>query len=212
MHWLLLIGGGLYLIVQGLNESTGSIMNLTDKAQWAKFLFDTIGETLPELGLRSRLIIVTHAALESGWGQASSHLKNTNNMFNITSCRGRSGCTDGWTGEVLAQAGADVEYAPAGAAKPGAEWQWSAAQGRWFRSIAQTWRVYPTYAAAVSDYRTFLQGPRYASKRVWPALEAGDINAFVTALSQAGYFTLPVASYLQQFTVVLGTASRFVGV
>lgn len=167
-------------------------MEFKSKAEWAKYIFDSIDSVIPELygNLRAKLIITAHAAYESGWGGvagavSASHLKQTNNIFNLT-------CGASWTGPRFNQANADDEYAPDGTYK-----------GR----ISQCWRSYPSQLAALADYWKFLDASRYASRGVKGFIKAGDVVGFSQALFNAGYFTLPVNDYYKDGVLKKGYAT-----
>lgn len=182
LKWLLWLGGGgavLYFL-------TRTVMDLTDRAQWAKFLFDEITSAVPNLSVRTRLMMVAHAAYESGWGQKSSAMKaGTNNLWNITA-------GPAWKGPT--SAGGDTD----GAGKP----------------IVQQWRVYPSYRAAIQDYWSFLgpdqNGGRYVKARA--ALEDGDLQGFARELYSAGYFTLSPGAYASALAGVYGSVSDLLDV
>jgi hypothetical protein len=139
---------------------------------------------------RTQLLILTHGAYESGWGQ-TRQARESFNFFNITA--GRS-----WKGSVLF--GYDTEYTP-GIAEP--------------KKITQRWRAYTTPSSAIDDYLRFLMLPRYLLAR--SALMEGDPVGFVKLLGPdraqenppiGGYYTLPTALYLQGFNSRLTEATQ----
>lgn len=184
--------------------------SLMDKAQWAKLIYDTAGAAIPGISAAGRVLLVAHAAYESGWGQVATAARLANNIFNITA-------GSAWKGTKLVEKNADWEY-PLGAATtapqppPPATTPWQKdAKGRWRRRIDQVWRKYPDYRAAILDYWDFLgpnqNGGRYVAAR--NALQAGNAAVFASELSKARYFTLPPAQYASEVGAVMSTVSRF---
>lgn len=170
-------------------------MEFKTKAEWAKYIFDSIDSVIPELAgnIHAKLIITAHAAYESGWGgvagaASASHLKQTNNIFNLT-------CGASWTGPRLNQTNADDSYAP---------------DGTYLGRISQCWRSYPSQLAALADYWKFLDASRYASRGVKGFIKAGDVVGFSQALSNAGYYTLPVSKYSASLNNIVSTVAGFV--
>jgi len=193
----LLIAAGLAALMLGGKKA----MDLSNSADWARFVFSEVTSVLPQVSLRGRVIIVAQAAFESGWGKAAWAAIHGNNLFNITTCQGKSAtCADGWTGAYLDQENADWSYR---------------ADGSRVR-IAQRWRSYPTFRASIEDYWNFINRPKYAAGI--PSLIAGDLPGFLTALRAGGYFTLPLYStpttqgYVPQMQAVVNTTARFLNV
>lgn len=96
------------------------------------------------------------------------------NLFNLTA--GSS-----WAGAVVT--GPDDEYDAAGNKRP----------------ITQRFRAYHSLSEGLRDYQDFLN--RYHT-RAANLLTIGDV-AFVVALSQSHYYTLPVAQYVKTYRAVL---------
>jgi len=215
----LIIGGGAFAAIIGLalafwkrKEIATVTMNLLDKAQWAKFVYDTAGANIPGLSTAGQLLLTAHAAYESGWGQVATAAKLANNIFNVT-----AGSV--WlkaNKPTLIQKDADWEYYK-GAVTPGqlpppakTPWQQDKA-GKWRRRIDQTWRKYADIRASILDYWDFL-GPnqnngRYLTAR--NALQVGNVPLFASELYKAGYFTLPPATYTSEISAIVSTVSKF---
>lgn len=149
-------------------------------AEFVSNVYGAIDSAAPSLGTKSKLMVLAHAAYESGWGKATA-AKEGNNLFNITA--GSS-----WGGPVVG--GSDTEYDSAGNVK----------------SITQRFRAYGSVEESVADYINFLQGSRYSA--AYSALVNGDPVGFVRALSAAHYFTLPEAQYESAFLSVLQKATN----
>jgi flagellum-specific peptidoglycan hydrolase FlgJ len=123
---VLLIATGVIFMLTG-----SAAVLLTDlpgtRQHFAVTMFDVVSRAFPFLSVKARLLIVAHAAHESGWGQLSNGRKVSNNVFNLTA--GSS-----WKGPTIGGTDVDANENP----------------------IAQNWRVYPSLDAAVADYWTFL--------------------------------------------------------
>lgn len=167
-------------------------MPTTTDAQKAAFV-KRLSAATDGLGLsgRTRIIIITHAAFESGWGFSQG--ARVNNFFNISS--GRS-----WKGKTIT--GADTEYAP-GVNQP--------------KPIVQHWRVYDSDADAIKDYLDVLTYARYLPARA--ALIDGDPEGFVRLLGPdrandkppvGGYYTLPTNRYLAGFNEKMSEVMKLV--
>ena len=106
--------------------------------------------------------ILAHAALESGWGRreiAAADGGPSHNLFGI-----KAG--GGWKGEVAQTL--TTEYRQGVPMK-----------------LTQSFRAYPDYASAFTDYADLLKA-RYAA-----ALASGDAGGFAEGLAAAGYATDP---------------------
>lgn len=118
--------------------------------------------------------ILAHAALESGWGKreiTGADGVNSHNLFGI-----KAGSS--WQGDKV-----DIvttEYRQGIPAK-----------------LTQTFRAYPDYASAFSDYANLLKA-RYGA-----ALQSGDANGFADNLAAAGYATDP--SYATKLKSVIAS-------
>lgn len=181
--WLWVGAGGFLFF--GLLAFLGRTVyvDLKNKAEWAKFVFAEVTALLPQLSVKSRAMIVAHAALESGWGQSRSMNKGTNNLFNITA-------GSQWKGAKIVDVGGDTDAAG--------------------KSITQTWRVYPSYRDAIRDYWDFL-GPNQNGGRYLPArqaLEASDVGGFVQKLYAARYFELAPDKYLALYSGVVDSVAK----
>jgi flagellar protein FlgJ len=137
---------------------------LSDRTDFVRELWPHAEAAGRALGVDPTLI-VSHAALESGWGRATpvrADGATSHNLFGI-----KAGAN--WTG---ASANATTTEFEAGQAERRVE----------------TFRAYGSRAASVADYARLLAGsPRYAA-----ALNSGtDATAFAGALQRAGYATDP---------------------
>lgn len=160
------------------------VLVLSAKARWVRDMYDAIAAELPQLSPSSRLLVLAHAAYESGWGTAKA-ARRGHNVFNITA-------GSAWTGPAWDDVGGDTEYDAAGNVT----------------RITQRWRIYGSLREAVADYWRFL-GPnanrgRYVNARA--ALERGDLSDFGVKLYAAGYFTLPPQKYVTQLAAVFELA------
>lgn len=116
------LGGGAaatVVLIQSLGAGA-------DKKKFVDGLFAVVTQELPQVPVAGRVLIVAHAAYESGWGQLENARANTNNIFNVTA--GKS-----WRGPT--SKGTDTENG-----KP----------------IVQVWRKYSSINEAVRDYWSFL--------------------------------------------------------
>lgn len=157
-------------------ESTYTVVAPWTTSDFVVNVGNAVIAAAPSLSLESTLMIVAHAAYESGWGKGAKAAREGNNLFNITA--GRS-----WTGPVVG--GNDVEYDAAGNVKP----------------ITQRFRAYPSVEASIADYLAFLNSTQY--RQAYQALLAADPAAFIQALSAAHYFTLPESQYEAGYRSVL---------
>lgn len=181
--WWVWLGGGVAAFALFAGKT---VVDLKNKAQWVKYTFDQVSAALPQLSVKSRLMIVAHAAYESGYGQLSSAMKKgSNNLFNLTA-------GPAWGGPTVP--GGDTNAAG--------------------QPITQQWRVYPDYRASILDYWDFL-GPnqnrgRYVAARA--ALQAGDIAGFAQALYKAGYYELNPSTYTTQLSGTFNAVSKLLTV
>lgn len=109
--------------------------------------------------------IVSHAALETGWGRSMPRLGNGQASFNLFGIK----AAGGWRGG--SAPASTLEY-----------------QGNTPARSVENFRAYDSLGSGVADYARLLTGsPRYAA-----ALNTGsDIGAFAGALQRAGYATDP---------------------
>jgi hypothetical protein len=208
--WYALGGGALVLLVTGGSMAVEqSLLGVKDKALWAARLFAVIGTELPQLSIRAKVLIVAHAAFESGWGQDGAAKRGTNNIFNITA----GGEWLKAKKPVLVVANADLSYDAKECARVGRPMS-AQPNGKLACKIDQTWRKYPTVNAAIQDYWDFL-GPNQNGGRYLPArnaLVAGDVTGFAQAAKAAGYFTLPVDEYSAQLAGMLASVAKRLGI
>jgi flagellum-specific peptidoglycan hydrolase FlgJ len=177
-------GGDLVPFSPMIDATTGET-TYTVVAPWTTSDFvvnvgNAVISVAPNLSLEATLMVVAHAAYESGWGKGATAAKEGNNLFNITA-------GPKWAGLVVG--GNDVEYDANGNVKP----------------ITQRFRAYPGIEASIADYLAFLNTPKYAT--AYQALLAADPAAFIQALSAAHYFTLPEAQYEAGYRSVLQRVS-----
>lgn len=151
-----------------------------EKSQFVKRLAEC--EALRGLPAKTQLMIISHAAFESGWGVALA--SKYGNVFNVTA--GSS-----WKGPTTP--GPDMEYKD-GVAK----------------HITQQWRVYDSLNDAVADYLRLLEKPRYTDAKL--ALLDGKPEDFIEHLHAGGYFTLSPREYLRVFLSVLAQVTSIVDV
>lgn len=158
-----------------------------DKHSFAK----NVAECIRSLPAKTQMLVVAHAALESGWG-TTTQARRAFNIFNLSA--GSS-----WHGPTMA--GGDLEYS---------------ADGK-VTKITQQWRCYGSFQEAVDDYLHLLQLPRYLPAHA--ALMDGDGPRFVEWLGPdrshqvppvGGFYTLPTASYLRGFHAVLAEVAALI--
>lgn len=137
--------------------------------EWAAHFAPEVTRVLSDLSPSAQQLLVAHAALECGWGQASAW-RHGFNFGNLTAGAGYQGAS--WT-------------------EPDADWEYAADGSR--KRIPQTWRAYATVGDALLDYWHFLGWPRYRPAR--DSLVDGNLSSFVSRLHQGGYFTLPAMEY-----------------
>lgn len=143
------------------------------------------------LPARSQILVIAHAAYESGWGCTPQ--AKVWNLFNLTA--GKS-----WKGPIMS--GGDLEYTPG---NPVA------------KKIVQEWRCYPALTNAVNDYLKLLEYPRYLPARA--ALLDGDAARFVEYLGPdrasekppiGNFYTLPTTKYLRGYSAVLAEVTALI--
>jgi len=213
LPWVLVGTGvaGVIIAIAKRKEIGVAVKSVTDRAKWAKKVFDDVSAVLPGLDVKSRLLIVAHAAYETGWG-GNSPARLANNIFNLTA-------ESAWKGDVYRQANADVSYQPDVCKRLGRPMT-RQKNGKLGCRIDQVWRKYPNYRAAIRDYWEFI-GPnqnrgRYAPARA--ALERGDVAGFVRALAfpadgSHGYFDPAIADeYASTLSAVFNTVCKYLGV
>jgi len=127
-----------------------------------------------DLGVKPE-VLVAQAALETGWGRSVMQHhdgRSSNNLFGI-----KAG--PAWDGQQVSVPTLEYE------------------NGYPIRTRA-TFRAYGSFADSFSDYVDFLKNnPRYRDALA----QAGNPNAFTTALQQAGYATDP--SYAQKINAIV---------
>ena len=152
------------------------------KAAWLLTLDEDVKRVLPQLKESARHLLLAHAALESGWGQAKAW-RHGFNFGNITA--GPS-----WQGAKWTDVGGDEDAAG--------------------NKITQVWRAYSTIDAAIKDYWDFL-GPNQNRGRYLHArdfLANGAVLDFAAELHKARYYELDPRKYAKFLAGVLQTVIR----
>lgn len=151
-------------------------------AAFIVLLRPAIRKAIPAISIEAERLVLAHAALETGWGEAPAFTEG-NNAFNIT----RASSDD----RPIIEAG-DLEYTPTGV-----------------RRIRQRFAAYKSLEESVEHYLRFINRARY--RPALDQLLAGDPR-FVVTLGvgdpkseepRGGYYTLPVKKYVERFEDVL---------
>lgn len=161
-----------------------TIVTEASRLEFVRRVWAAIVEATPNLGstalaTRVRVMILAHAAYETGWGITTGY-RLGNNLFNIT----RSASD---AGPVVS--GPDTECDASGNCRP----------------ITQRFRAYGSLAESVRDYIAFLSASRYAASL--KLLLAGDLG-FAEALGKAGYYTLPIAKYVSSYRAMIDSVVK----
>lgn len=152
-------------------------------AAFIVLLRPAIRKAIPAVSIEAERLILAHAALETGWGEAPA-FQEGHNCFNITRL-----VTDD---RPIIEAG-DLEYTPTGKV----------------RRITQRFAAYKSHEESVEHYLRFINRARY--RPALDQLLAGDPR-FVVTLGvgdpktegvRGGYYTLPVKQYVERFEAVL---------
>jgi flagellum-specific peptidoglycan hydrolase FlgJ len=149
---------------------------VTDRAEWTQRLFTAVTNILPELSTNSKLLVIAHAALETGYPPyRRDSAAKCNNIFNITTGSkwlkdGKPFCIGGDT--TYSQLGPDGKPLP----------------------ITQKWRSYSSIEVALTDYWGFL-GSRANLRAARDALIAGNPDDFARLLRAASYYDAPEDLY-----------------
>lgn len=125
---------------------------------------------------RVAAIVAAQAAHETGYGKSAAWVAGWN-FGNLTA--GSS-----WDGATVGGGDRDANGNP----------------------ITQTFRAYPSLAAAVSDFFDLLSWTHYRAAR--DALMSGDPNAYATELHAAGYYTASISSYRAGIAAALPAATE----
>ena len=181
----------------------------TTKETFARDWFEAISRAAPHTSVATRVLVVAHAAYESGWGKGFASQKGFN-PWNLT-----AGTTDKpnpmsiWSGAVII--GGDTEYNPG---QTGA------------KKIQQRFRKYLSMEEAVVDYFKFLSSARYMDAKA--ALMAGDasfvyhlgvntyandgtrsvVRAWPMGVTKGGFYTLPIPDYVSHYNKVLAETQQ----
>lgn len=147
-----------------------------EQRAWCNEVGDLILRRLSFLFTPAQRLVLSHLALESGYGTARA-AKMGFNFGNLTA--GPS-----WTGKRWSDVGGDVD-----------------ASGK---RITQEWRAYRSPDDFIADYWHFL-GPdanrgRYVLAR--NAIERGDLMGAAIALHEAGYYELDPVEYSKRWAAV----------
>ncbi len=127
--------------------------------------------------------IVSHAALETGWGRSQPRGADGEPSFNLFGIKAGGG----WRGAAVSAR--TVEYAQGVADR-----------------VEQPFRAYDSLAAGLADYAELLgSSPRYAAARN----TGSDVTAFASALQRGGYATDP--SYAAKLQAVAAQVTALVG-
>jgi hypothetical protein len=172
---------------------------ITDKVKWAKSVYGIVTRELPNLPPISRAVVVAQGVLETGWGKSRA-FQQGNNLFNVTA--GSS-----WTGDKWVDVNGDISFNRADCERQGKTMVPRQRDGKLYCKVDQTWRKYPTVAAAVQDYWQLLGWSRYLPAR--DALERGDIADFAAKLRSGGFYTAPVDEYTDSLQAVANTVNRY---
>lgn len=158
-------------------EALRSATPVSVQAGFARDLMPIAERVLDGTPLDPRAV-VAQAALETGWGRHTLRLPDGRSSFNLFGIKAAAG-------------GATSQHASGAVAARTTEYRDQEAE-----QVTAEFRVYPSAAAAVADYRDLLlSSPRYADA----VASAKDPAAFADALQQAGYATDPLyGAKLQQ--------------
>jgi len=127
--------------------------------------------------------IVSHAALETGWGRSLPRGADGEPSFNLFGIKAGGG----WKGAAVNAS--TLEYSQGVAA-----------------NTVQPFRAYDSIAAGLADYANVLgSNPRYAAARN----TGGDVAAFASALQRGGYATDP--SYATKLQAVAAQVTALLG-
>ena len=179
-----------------------TLLGVTDQAVWATKLYLVIKDELPQTTPEGRILMVGHAAYESGWGQKAAAAKGTNNLWNITA-------GSAWKGRTYLHVNGDLSTKVTECARLGRPMDQMVA-GQPACRIDQAWRAYATVNEAIRDYWAFLgpdqNGGRYYAAR--QALERGDAVDFAKKLYAAGYYTLSPDTYSAQMLAMVDSVKK----
>lgn len=152
--------------VLALVTARKAVAYVTEKISRAKFR-DLITPLAQDESIRSGihpLITISQAAHESAWG-TSVLTQKANNLFGLTG--------DSW--EKIG--------------KPIIKMQTDEYINGLRKSMLRPFRAYTSWAESIRDWSTLLHQPHY--KLALAAAQKGDITAFATEVSKAGYATDP---------------------
>lgn len=179
----LALGGGLLLLARSAFAGTSRSGERAEPSADGRLsfvgdLWAAISRAWPSSSDASRALVISLGAYESGWG-GSTPYKAGRNAFNII--RGSADVPSIESGDHYCDA--------AGKCTP----------------IKQRFRVYASIDDSVRDLLSLLQSDRY--RRAYTLLSLGDVG-FAAALGEAGYYTLPVSSYVASFKGVLAGVQK----
>lgn len=155
--------------------AAGADRAAADPASFAGKLWPVLDKRVAAVGLKPEGVLA-QAALETGWGSGvpqKADGTSSNNYFGI-----KAGAD--WTGERVAKTTREYTHGV-------------------FVNRTEWFRAYPSVAAAVDDYVSLLQTPRYSQ-----ALADGDsVAGLAGGLQAAGYATDP--AYADKIAAVAGS-------
>ena len=164
------------LIVEGLDSTPPDdafAFRPDTPAQFVEALMPLAQAAGRELGVDPRLL-VSQAALETGWGRSVLQHPNGRSAFNLFGIKADSG----WRG--------------ARVARPTLEYSGGVAERRWAQ-----FRAYSDAAESFRDYTGLIKGsPRYRQA----LSRSGDPEAYAHGLAEAGYATDP--GYAQKWLAI----------
>lgn len=166
--------GNLPALVAPSTSSAGTPADVSTPQAFVQSVWPHAQQAARDLGVKPE-VLVAQAALETGWGRSVMQHpdgRSSNNLFGIKA-------SPAWDGQQVSVP--TLEYA----------------NGIPVRTRA-TFRAYGSFADSFSDYVDFLKSnPRYRDALA----QAGNPNAFTSALQQAGYATDP--SYARKINAIV---------
>jgi hypothetical protein len=173
-----------------------SIAKDADDRALVNALYVAVAEELPQLPHKAQLMVVAQALVESGFKSGG---KTGNNYWNVIA-------VPSWKGDVWY--GGDRSYKPETCAKKKRPMDNSDSVGPYCK-IGQTWRSYPTVNDAAADYYKVITQTYYGDTKDF--LIAGDVDGFVNALAEHGYFDSTVkARYTANMKSLMKTIDRYI--
>lgn len=144
------------------------------KREFVALIAPAVRNATPDAPGIARNLILTHSALETGWG-VSRAFREGNSLFNITRDRGSQAPV------IVAP---DDEYSKDGKTK---------------RKITQDFLAFPSHEASVLHYLKFIDRTRYR----YALKELMDCRPeYILTLGKGGFYTLPKGAYYAAFLSV----------